>query len=88
MPGIFVDLRTDDIVEVKTPFHEDYNKRMREVDGARWDGDNDVWVLPIESADHLDELFEGELIYKVPRHELLDIDPPKPTCNPQENQRG
>lgn len=78
MPGIFVDLRTDDIVEVKTPFHEDYNKRMRQVDGARWDGDNDVWVLPIESADHLDELFEGELIYKVPRHELLDIDPPKP----------
>lgn len=78
MPGIFVDLRNDDIVEVKTPYHDDYNKRMRKVDGARWDGDEEVWQLPIESADHLDELFEGELIYKVPRHELLDIDPPPP----------
>lgn len=77
MPGIFVDLLDDDLISVKTPYFEDYTRRMRKVDGARWDDKEEAWVLPIESAEDLDDMFEGELIYKVPRHELIeDIDPP------------
>jgi SNF2 family DNA or RNA helicase len=77
MPGIFVDLLDDDLVEVKMPYHDSYLQRIRKVDGARWNESQEAWVLPIESAEDLDIMFEGELIYKYPRHELIeDIDPP------------
>ncbi|WP_422661591.1 DEAD/DEAH box helicase (plasmid) [Paenibacillus sp. EC2-1] len=74
-----MDRRDDDLIEVKTPYHEPYIKRLRKIDGATWGGDEDpMWLLPIESAEDLDEEFRGELIYVTPRHELLEIKPPKP----------
>ncbi len=84
MPGIFVDVRDDDLLEVEVPYHQPYLNRIRRIDGAYYeqaeDGDSKKgkWLIPIESAADLDEEFEGELIYKSPRHDILDIDPPKP----------
>lgn len=79
MPGIFVDKRGDDLLTVKMPPFKPYVKRIRTISGAKFGGDNDpVWKIPMESADELDEEFEGELIYIEPRHKILEIDPPPP----------
>lgn len=78
MPGIFVDQLDEDLLSVKMPYHDSYLKRIRKIDGAKWEEEEEAWVLPIESAEDLDDMFEGELIYKVPRHELIeDVEPPK-----------
>lgn len=80
MPGIFVEARDEDILEVKMPYFHPYLKRIRKIDGARWGGDDDpAWLVPMESAEDLDDEFYDEIIYKTPRHEILeDVDPPKP----------
>lgn len=76
MPGIFVGMGKDDLLEVTLPFFQPYMKRIRTVDGARWGGDdNPVWLVPIESAEDLDDAFEDELIYQMNREELLDLPP-------------
>lgn len=79
MPGIFVERRGDDLLQIKAPYYLPYQKRIRAIDGARWGGDDDkFWTIPIESAQDLDDEFFGELIYVTPRHEILEIDPPRP----------
>lgn len=76
MPGIFVSEGEDDLLEVSMPYHMPYIKRIRKVDGARWGGDdNPVWLVPIESAEDLDDMFEDELIYQMNREELLELPP-------------
>lgn len=78
MPGIFVRQFDEDLLEVQTPYHDDYIKRLRNIDGSEWDDDLQRWLIPIESVEDLDEFFEGELIYVgISREDLLGL-PPKP----------
>lgn len=79
MPGIFVERRNADLLQVTVPYYQPYSNRIREIDGARWGGENDpYWILPIESAEDLDIEFEGELIYTTPKGELIEgIKPPR-----------
>lgn len=78
MPGIFVREYDEDLLEIQSPYHEDYIKRFRNIDGSEWDDELERWLIPIESVEDLDEFFEGELIYVgISREELLGL-PPKP----------
>lgn len=78
MPGIFVKQRDEDLIQVKAPYFDDYIKRLRKIDGARWGGDDDPhWILPIESLEDLDDAFYDELIYEnIDREDVLGLDPP------------
>lgn len=78
MPGIFLKQYDEDLLEIQLPYSDDYLKRIRLIDGAEWDDEEERWFIPIESVDEFDEEFEGEIIYSgVSREELLEL-PPKP----------
>ncbi len=78
MPGIFLNKKNEDLLQITMPYFMPYIKRIRKIDGARWNDEEQIWEIPIESAEDFDIEFEDEIIYQIPRHELLDdIDPPK-----------
>lgn len=75
MPGIFVSYKDEETLKVKTPYYMPYIKRLRKIDGARWSEEDEAWIVPIESAEELDDAFYDELIYEMNREKLLGLKP-------------
>lgn len=57
------------------PTHKN-KERIRQVPGARYDG-NKLWIVPLACLDEFEYIFKGRFIYVTPRHELTG-DPPPP----------
>lgn len=74
---IFVDAHSDGFFGVKFKPIKENVKRIKEVPGARFDGDK-TWVIPLVSFNNFEFKFRGEIIWRTPRHILLDLPPPPP----------
>ena len=76
---IFVDKHpaNKDMFKVKFKPTQENLSRMRQIPGARYDGDKQ-WDCPIAFIDDFEKLFSGEYIYNTPRHELTGEEPPPP----------
>lgn len=46
----------NDVAEVYTPYNSDFVKRIKEIDGRRWDRSNGCWIVPAESIDIVREI--------------------------------
>ena len=66
----------DEKLIISFKYYKDYIDRIKTL-GGKFDPDNRVWVLDKHMINDLDALFSGELYYKTPKWELMNIDPPQ-----------
>ena len=46
----------NNVAEIYTPYNSDFVKRIKEIDGRRWDRSNGCWTVPAESIDIVREI--------------------------------
>ena len=55
-----------------------YYQRIRQIAGATFDGDNKCWYIPKVMLDDLEDVYQGEIVWVTPRHEIRGEAPPPP----------
>lgn len=67
-----------DYIEVAFKPVRYYIDRIKTIMGAKFNPDMKKWLVPKVCLDEFDELFQGEVIWITPRHELFNQPPPLP----------
>jgi len=63
---------------VKCNYAPDYVRRLRRLQGARFDRSTSTWSVPLDQLGEFENLFRGEIVYSTPRFLLTgepDLDP-------------